>query len=822
MSTIWKRIVSVLLAAVIITVGMMPSVVFADEYSDAYYWLQGLQKELEFVDIEASQNIISFGHIRRGAPTFYQTLTVTSYSSDTIYLDYQLCDAEEIFTVGTQDSLYLAPGQSATLYIGVDENKPRGYYTANLILCPYGFISSTINVGLSAEIVDDGAKITYIGVKPNNIDMSRNSSYRFNAEVQGDNNPNYGVEWKVSGNNSSNTTIDNDGNLKISQDETATRLEVKATSVQDNNWSATATVNIKDNNYFVSAISNPYIGGATTGGGTYAQGSNVEVYAAPNNGFRFLNWTRNGQIVSTTPKYTVSNLRENYDLVANYEQVNCYVKVSATHSEGGIVSPSGNVSYNDSYNLSATPNTGFEFEGWYEDGKRISDKSNITINNIVTNREFTANFEQNVYQVQLQVNPQGAGVVAGEGKFTKGSNVAISAKALDDYEFDCWTVNGNLVSRDAKCNITKLDKDYNLVANFRKKEAIDYTISAKVAEGNGTITPDGTVNVPEGVDITYTFSPAKDYTISSVVIDGKDVGIVPNYTFVKLDGDHTISVSFVQIQDEEIHSDVVDEDITPVEEFFGYTELTGILQEYNISEEEARSLIEKHNDIQLLEKACEEQYLAVSVVNEYADNKQETESTSYMNVSSVPNFAEVVDSLLSEDEKLALFKGEKVAINFNLFSNNKLEGDDNKKLANRAIKDKYEIGNFFEIVFLKSGMYGDQVVTSVNIPMKIELNVPSNLRAEGRQFYIMRLHSNDDGTSTIDYLPNESTDQSKIVFTTDKFSSYAIAYKGGKSSGLTQSDYVKILFGVIAVAVILTIILIGIIIRMTRKNRRRR
>ena len=824
------------------------------------------EDEPAYIELEANKRIFSFGHVSKGKPVPYQELTITSKSSKTIYLDYQLCDAEDIFYLSTRDSMSLAPGQSATFYIGMDENMPEGYYTANLIVCPLDYISETINIGISAEIVEDKPIITYIGIKPSNIEMSKNSSYRFVADVRGENNPDYGVVWGVEGNTKAKTSIDSDGILKIAQDEQANQLTIRATSIQDSSKTVTATVMIQEGNYRVSTQSYPSNGGNTGGGGTFAPGSYAELYAAPNNGFRFTKWTKDGQTVSTNAKYQIKNIHENYDLVANFEQVNCYVKVNSTRSEGGAVSQSGNVNYNGSYNLMASPNTGFDFEGWYENGKRISTERNLTIKNIVTNREFTANFVQNAYRIQLQVNPQGTGIVAGDGSFKKGSKATISAKAFEGYEFDCWSVNSSLLSRDATCTLSNIDKDYVIVANFKKKAAKTYTLNSKIEGGQGAISPAGMVSVPEGMDVTYTFAPAMNYTISAVTIDGKSVGAVPSYTFKNIKENHSVSVKFSQIVEshvhtnnqsskaeeknagnkdnkkEEKHEDLVDnsnvtdkssvdneEEYKPdnieestVESFLEYTELNGILQEYNISEEEARALIRNKMDVPLLERACEEQFLAVSVANEYAENRVETESMGYSTLSSTPNFEDVIDSLLTEEEKIDVLNGGHIAINFNLFSNNKLETGDNKLLVNRAMKDKVEIGNFFEAVLIKNTGAGSEMITELSVPMKIVLNIPQNLKAEGREFYIMRAHKNEDGTVDIEYLENESTDDNKIVFSTSKFSSYAIAYRGGKSEALTMSGLVKILFVAFIAAILITVILVVILVRINRRKRRKR
>ncbi|MDZ7767350.1 MAG: Ig-like domain-containing protein [Melioribacteraceae bacterium] len=56
--------------------------------------------------------------------------------------------------------------------------------------------------------------------------------------------------------------------------------------------------------YTVSLSSDPAEGGTTNGGGTYDDGASVTVSATPNSGYEFVNWTENGNEVSTNASYT--------------------------------------------------------------------------------------------------------------------------------------------------------------------------------------------------------------------------------------------------------------------------------------------------------------------------------------------------------------------------------------------------------------------------------------------------------------------------------------------------------------------------------------
>ena len=73
-------------------------------------------------------------------------------------------------------------------------------------------------------------------------------------------------------------------------------------------------------NYTVATSSNPVAGGTTTGGGTYVSAASVTVTATANNGYTFINWTENGNVVSTNASYTF-NISANRNLVANFDAI---------------------------------------------------------------------------------------------------------------------------------------------------------------------------------------------------------------------------------------------------------------------------------------------------------------------------------------------------------------------------------------------------------------------------------------------------------------------------------------------------------------------
>ena len=70
-----------------------------------------------------------------------------------------------------------------------------------------------------------------------------------------------------------------------------------------------------------------------------------------------------------------------------------------------------------------------------------------------------------------------------------------------------------------------------------------YIINATTGEG-GSITPNGRVSVRENKNQAFTIIPDEGYAVADVLVDGKSVGAVIEYTFEKVSKSHTIKVTF--------------------------------------------------------------------------------------------------------------------------------------------------------------------------------------------------------------------------------------------------------------------------------------
>ena len=160
----------------------------------------------------------------------------------------------------------------------------------------------------------------------------------------------------------------------------------------------------------VTTSANPTEGGSVTATKEYAKGSSVTLTATPAEGYEFVNWTKEGSVVSTSKAYTFTVL-EDVSLVANFkipepDVVKYQITVSANNPTMGTVTGSGEYEEGTTALLTATPNSGYLFKKWTVGGAEVSAANpyTFTVNADVT---VVANFEETPKETVYFVNNGG-------------------------------------------------------------------------------------------------------------------------------------------------------------------------------------------------------------------------------------------------------------------------------------------------------------------------------------------------------------------------------------------------------------------------------
>lgn len=229
--------------------------------------------------------------------------------------------------------------------------------------------------------------------------------------------------------------------------------------------------------YNISVSVNGTNGTATASSNSVTQGQQVTLTATPNAGYKFVNWTLGGTVVSTEATYTFTPTASG-EYVANFAPITYTVQASTANRDLGMIQI-GEEAGTGTTTQTATVNHG----------------STVTMHAIVTNPTL--------------------------------------------YRFVNWTSGTNVVSTDNPLRFTaSANVDY--VANFEVIPVVtpQYTISVSAANGQGVVTATSGTNsgtsltVDQGTQVTLTATPNEGYQFVNWTLGGVEVSTNAEYTVI--------------------------------------------------------------------------------------------------------------------------------------------------------------------------------------------------------------------------------------------------------------------------------------------------
>jgi hypothetical protein len=277
------------------------------------------------------------------------------------------------------------------------------------------------------------------------------------------------------------------------------------------------TVSVNNSNYGTIKIGDEYINGASDGA-SFIHNTTCNLTAEPyNDQFTFKNWTENGTEISTDNLYSFV-VTYDRNLVANFK-VKQYTLTLQT-SDGGTVTGQGLYNYNSTATMRATPNTGYSFVNWTNNGVEYS--KNATESTLMTtDRTYKANFAKKSYTITLSAST--GGTVSGSGSYEYITTCIVAATPNSGYAFLNWTEGSTVVSTDASYSFT-VNAARTLKANFIKT----YTITLQSGNG-GSVYGQGSFN--SGTSCTVTATPYNGYAFINWTENGTSVSTNAAYTF---------------------------------------------------------------------------------------------------------------------------------------------------------------------------------------------------------------------------------------------------------------------------------------------------
>ena len=231
--------------------------------------------------------------------------------------------------------------------------------------------------------------------------------------------------------------------------------------------------------------------GSVSGGGRYAVGSTVTVYAYVNSSYTFRNWTdTKGNILSTSTSFGFVNTESTDTLIANYAFVpgsptepsepstTLYYRLGLKATQGCSVSGGGRYLAGKSVYVSAYVESGYSFQGWTNSkGEKVSGSTSFSYTMPVDGDTLTAQCVFNpgspaepndpVLRHTVTATCSDGGYYSGStGRFLEGSTYSLYAYANTGYDFVGWYLNGELYTTLRSFSYTMGKENLNFYAQF--------------------------------------------------------------------------------------------------------------------------------------------------------------------------------------------------------------------------------------------------------------------------------------------------------------------------------------------------------------------
>lgn len=460
-----------------------------------------------------------------------------------------------------------------------------------------------------------------------------------------------------------------------------------------------------------------------------------------------------------------------------------FIQVGASPANGGIVHGNSSVREGGRAVISAAPNNGFVFDCWLLNGSRVSQNSQYTIDNIHSGGTYVASFKPVSCLISASVNNSNGGTVTGGGIAGYGGNMTLTATAKDGYRFDGWMENDAVIDKNNKMELKNITSSRYFTAVFSQNRYSLSLVCLPTNAGNAT----GQGVYAAGSNAGIKAAPGAGYRFVGWAENGKIINTDREYSVKNILRDMCLTAVFEKEQ-EKTYSITTESSagatITPDEKNI-------VSEEAEIPAEEIGSAdsAEEIGSADSLEHALKTGALQVTIHNDFTDIAQETHYSSFNENSGALNFEMVLEHLLSDEDRMELAQGNsQILINLHIDDVVDEEAQTMTDVFERYKLRGMEIGRCFNMFLLESKQGDTSMISELPEELRVVINIPEHLKADNREFFIMRLHMAEDGSADYAELADQDEDPDTITFFTDKFSPYAIAYMELSQENTNEPD----------------------------------
>ena len=277
----------------------------------------------------------------------------------------------------------------------------------------------------------------------------------------------------------------------------------------------------------------------TPPGGTFDEGSAVDLTASPASGWTFDHW--GGDVTGSINPVSIT-MNTDKTVTAHFAQLPPvqYTLTVNTIGQGIVTPPGGTFDEGSTVDLTASPASGWTFDHWSGDVTGSINPVSITMNG---DKTVTAYFtELTPVQYTLTVNSNGQGIVTPPGgTFDEGSAVDLTASPASGWTFDHWS--GDVTGSTSPVSIT-MNANKTVTAYFTEDDVAPFIQGyPSINRTQRTIDIAYSENQMQNatVEANYAFNPSLNFATSGddITYIGANtyrlaMASIPSYTIIVL------------------------------------------------------------------------------------------------------------------------------------------------------------------------------------------------------------------------------------------------------------------------------------------------
>ena len=307
-----------------------------------------------------------------------------------------------------------------------------------------------------------------------------------------------------------------------------------------NNIQQDSLLRVEFNRYSYLVSQQPSSVGGILKDTTVYYGDTLNEVFSVQTGYKIDSIIENGINLGAINNYTINGVGRSYNFIT-YTSKQSYLVTTIT-TKGGLITNNTKVFYGDSILINYSPKIGYKLDSIKVNNILVDSPNYLWIKNIQSEVLVQAYFKAKVFPIIKQVIGNGT-ILLNKDSVTVEDTVKLITRADIGNYIDTILINNNLQNPDSINYITSAIDTQLIKVIFKSRGANRFIIKSSKNVG-GTIYPFGNTIIPLNGSQLFSIIPDAGYNIDSLIVNGRNIAGVNNYTFENVQGDSNIRVVF--------------------------------------------------------------------------------------------------------------------------------------------------------------------------------------------------------------------------------------------------------------------------------------